>query len=250
MKGLRQAFQIVVLCQARVQPLDHVLREGGQRVFDQRRVHIGRLASTRAGKQGNPRGGSGQLGAYAGVPTDANAVDLVDRFGVKETPEVLARLKNERAQAYLQANAFPLMPGVRESIAQLQAAKLRLGVVTGARAYAIDATLRSHELAPVFETVVSADDVVHSKPAPDCYLLALMRMGLSAQDVVAFEDTEHGVAAAIAAGLTCVAIPTEMSACHDFSAATVTLSSMQDAVRFCPAGWNVSTRMPRTWSQK
>ena len=169
---------------------------------------------------------------YAGVPTDANAVDLVERFGVKEVPEVLARLKNESAQAYLQANAFPLMPGVRDSIAQLQAANLRMGVVTGARAYAIHATLRSHDLAAEFETVMSADDVVHSKPAPDCYLLALQRMGLSAQDVVAFEDTEHGVAAAIAAGLACVAIPTEMSANHDFSAATVTLPSMQDAVRW------------------
>lgn len=169
---------------------------------------------------------------YAGVPTDANAVDLVERFGVKEVPEVLARLKNESAQAYLQANAFPLMPGVRASIAQLQATHLRMGVVTGARAYAINATLRSHNLAAAFETVVSADDVVHSKPAPDCYLLALQRMGLPARDVVAFEDTEHGVAAAIAAGLACVAIPTEMSANHDFSAATVILPSMQDAVRW------------------
>ncbi|MDR7305589.1 HAD family phosphatase [Rhodoferax saidenbachensis] len=172
---------------------------------------------------------------YAGVPTDANAADLVERFGVKEVPEVLARLKNESAQAYLQAHAFPLMPGVRESVARLQAADLRLGVVTGARGYAIDATLRSHDLAPAFETVVSADDVVHSKPAPDCYLLALQRMGLPAQAVVAFEDTEHGVAAAVAAGLACVAIPTEMSATHDFSAATVTLPCMQDAVRWALA---------------
>lgn len=169
---------------------------------------------------------------YAGVPTDANAADLVERFGVRESPEVLARLKNECAQAYLQTHAFPLMPGVRASIAQLQAARLRLGVVTGARAYAIDATLRSHELAAAFETVVSADDVVHSKPAPDCYLLALQRMGVAAHQAVAFEDTEHGVAAAIAAGLACVAIPTEMSAGHDFSAATVILPSMQDAVRW------------------
>jgi len=79
---------------------------------------------------------------------------------------------------------------------------------------------------------VSADDVVHSKPAPDCYLLALQRMGVAAHQAVAFEDTEHGVAAAIAAGLACVAIPTEMSAGHDFSAATVILPSMQDAVRW------------------
>lgn len=169
---------------------------------------------------------------YAGIPTYTNAVDLVERLGVKESPAVLARLKNESAQAYLQTAAFPLMPGVRESITQVQAAGLRMGVVTGAGAYAIDATLRAHQLGAYFETVVSADDVVHSKPAPDCYLLALARMGLQADDVVAFEDTEHGVASAVAAGLACVAIPTEISAGHDFSAATIVLPSMQDAVRW------------------
>jgi len=71
---------------------------------------------------------------------------------------------------------------------------------------------------------------VHSKPAPDCYLLALQHMGLQAHDAVAFEDTEHGVTAAVAAGLACVAIPTPMSAGQDFSAATVLLPDMESAV--------------------
>lgn len=172
---------------------------------------------------------------YAGIPTDANAVDLVQRVGVQEDPVVLARRKNQTTEAYLQSDSFPLMPGVRESIAQLQAAGLRMGVVTGARTYAIAATLRSHQMASHFETVVSADDVTHSKPAPDCYLLALQRMGLSARDAVAFEDTEHGVAAAVAAGVACVAIPTSMSADHDFSAATVVLPHMQAAVQWALA---------------
>ncbi len=167
---------------------------------------------------------------YAGVPTAANGADLVSRFGVQEAPEVLAQLKNQTTEVYLQTESFPLMPGVRESMARLQAQGLRLGVVTGARAFAIAATLRAHSMAADFETVVAADDVAASKPAPDCYLLALQRMGLQPHEAVAFEDTEHGVASAIAAGVACVAIPTAMSADHDFSAATVVLPSMLDAV--------------------
>nr|MDH4449056.1 HAD-IA family hydrolase [Rhodoferax sp.] len=118
----------------------------------------------------------------------------------------------------------------RESLARLHMAGLRKGVVTGARMFAIASTLRSHTLAPEFEVVISADEVVHSKPAPECYLLALERMGLEAHEVVALEDTEHGVASAIAAGLACVAIPTAMSAVQDFSAATVVLPDMAAAV--------------------
>ena len=61
-------------------------------------------------------------------------------------------------------------------------------------------------------------------------LLALEKMGLQAHEAVAFEDTEHGVASAIAAGLACVAIPTAMSAVQDFSIATVVVPDMASAV--------------------
>ena len=55
-------------------------------------------------------------------------------------------------------------------------------------------------------------------------------MGLQAHEAVAFEDTEHGVAAAVAAGIACVAIPTPMSAGQDFRAATIVLPDMESAV--------------------
>jgi HAD superfamily hydrolase (TIGR01509 family) len=169
---------------------------------------------------------------YAGMPSIDNARDVVERFGLTADPADLSEQKNQATRAYLDQAAFPLMPDVAASIARCQAAGLRLGVVTGARGFMAAATLRSHNLAPAFETVVSADDVVHNKPAPDGYLLALQRMGLQAHEAVALEDTEHGVAAATSAGLACVAIPTHMSASHDFRAATVVRPSMADAVQW------------------
>jgi HAD superfamily hydrolase (TIGR01509 family) len=169
---------------------------------------------------------------YAGMPSVDNARDAIERFGLSVEPAALSEQKNETTRAYLENAAFPLMPGVVASIARCQAAGLRLGVVTGARGFMAAATLRSHDLAPAFETVVSADDVVNNKPAPDGYLLALQRMGLQAHEAVALEDTEHGVAAATSAGLACVARPTPMSASHDFRAATAVRPTMADAVQW------------------
>lgn len=167
---------------------------------------------------------------YSGVPALANGEDVRKRYGLAPSAEALAEAKNTAAEHYLQTHAFPLMPEVRECLARLNAAGLRKGVVTGARMFAIAATLRSHAMAPEFEVVVSADEVVHSKPAPDCYLLALQQMGLQAHEAVAFEDTEHGVAAAVAAGVACVVIPTPMSASQNFRAATIVLPDMPSAV--------------------
>ena len=56
--------------------------------------------------------------------------------------------------------------------------------------------------------LVAADDVTRGKPDPEGYVRALAALGdgLVPPDVVAFEDTEAGVAAARAAGLRCLAV--------------------------------------------
>lgn len=172
---------------------------------------------------------------YTGVPALTNGADLVQRFGLPLSAAALAQRKYEVTQAYLQTAAYPLMPGVREAMAQLKAQGLRFAMVTAARRVAAEATVRAHGLAAEFATVVTADDVTNSKPDPECYRLALQRMGLLPQEAVAFEDTAHGMAAALGAGLACVAIPTPMSASHDFSRATVVLPNMLAA-----AEWVVS----------
>lgn len=59
---------------------------------------------------------------------------------------------------------------------------------------------------PVPEVMITGEDVEHGKPAPDCFLLAAERLGVSAGDCLVFEDAAAGVAAAEAAGCTVVVI--------------------------------------------
>jgi HAD superfamily hydrolase (TIGR01509 family) len=169
---------------------------------------------------------------YAGVPTLANAVDLVQRFGVAEDPVALAEAKNTATREHLSRCPFALLPGVLDAIDAFAHLGLQLAVVTGASAFGVNSTLRAHGLASRFAAVVSGDDVRCSKPAPDCYLLALERLGVRAGECIAIEDTEPGIAAATAAGIRCLAVPTAMSRHHDFSRAEVVLASMADAVAF------------------
>lgn len=169
---------------------------------------------------------------YAGMPTAANAIDIQSRFALDVVPAALAQAKNDATTHFLSRQPFPLMPGTHDVLVALQQLKLRLGVVTGAGASAVQATLRLHGLQAFFETVVSADDVEHSKPAPDCYLLAARHLGLQPAQCVAIEDTEHGLNAAAAAGVPCIAIPTDMSRHHDFSKATVVVPRLAEALEW------------------
>ena len=169
---------------------------------------------------------------YAGVPTSANAADIVLRFGIPADPAALAAEKNAATADYLAQNAFPLMPGVKEALAEFSARGLKLAVVTGANARGVQATLRAHALEPLFSLTVSGDDVRNSKPAPDCYLLALARLGLRPGECMAIEDTEHGLQAAAQAGIECIAVPTGMSRHHDFSRAATVVDGMAAAAAY------------------
>lgn len=92
---------------------------------------------------------------------------------------------------------------------RLAADRVPLAVVSGATAAEIKPVLAAAGLTEAFAGVISADDVVQGKPHPEGYLQALRLLGgddLDPARVVAFEDTEAGVASATAAGLTCIAV--------------------------------------------
>ena len=59
-----------------------------------------------------------------------------------------------------------------------------------------------------FDPVVTSDDVARAKPAPDCYALAIERLGRRPADCVVIEDTVHGVRAAQSAGAGVAAVAT------------------------------------------
>lgn len=167
---------------------------------------------------------------YAGVPNRASAIDVVRRFGLDVDPAILTAAKNAAAREFLSVSAYPLMDGALDAITEFRRAGLELAVVTGASANGVHATLRANDLERHFATVVSGDDVRASKPAPDCYLLALERLGLQAADCLAIEDTQHGLQAARAAGIRCLVLPTPMSRQHDFDGAEAVLDGMRQAV--------------------
>lgn len=122
------------------------------------------------------------------------------------------------------------LPGV---IACLQAARrlgLRIGLASNSSHDHVERHLARIGLASYFEYLRCIEDVAAGKPAPDLYRAVVEKFGVPAAQAVAFEDSAHGVQAAKAAGLWCVAVPGPSSVHHDLSQADLTLASLAD----CP----------------
>ncbi|MBP1732740.1 MAG: HAD-superfamily hydrolase, subfamily variant 3 [Deltaproteobacteria bacterium] len=104
----------------------------------------------------------------------------------------------------------PIMPGVEETIEGL-AHYFRLAIVTGASRGHFDRVHASTGLRRFFQTVVTSEEYERAKPHPQAYLTAMERLGLNANEYLAVEDSPRGAAAAVAAGIRCVVIPTTLT---------------------------------------
>jgi HAD superfamily hydrolase (TIGR01509 family) len=116
-------------------------------------------------------------------------------------------------------------PGALELVSRLRDMDVPLGLASNSPRFLADDALATAGLADAFDAIVTADDVEHPKPAPDIYLLACERLGVGVDEALALEDSVSGVAAAKAAGLTCIAVP--MFAETDVSAADRVIDSLE-----------------------
>jgi beta-phosphoglucomutase len=151
-----------------------------------------------------------ELAGYSDPEIVARVLEAAGRGGEGALAQ---RLLGRRTELYLEtvAREPPIRPGAA-ALVRAAAARVPVGVVSGAQRAEVEAALRASGLRPLLDPVVTAEDVERGKPAPDGYLRGLTRLGerlgddLPAAAVLAIEDSPQGVAAALAAGLRCIAL--------------------------------------------
>jgi HAD superfamily hydrolase (TIGR01509 family) len=100
------------------------------------------------------------------------------------------------------------MIGARELLRRLRQRGTPIGLVSNSPLRFVQRSLELAGFDDHFDVVLSAHEVAAPKPAPDPYLEACRRLGVEAGPaVVALEDSPTGVAAARAAGLTVIGVP-------------------------------------------
>jgi HAD superfamily hydrolase (TIGR01509 family) len=104
------------------------------------------------------------------------------------------------------AARLPLLPGAVAAVRDLSA-RWPLAVASSAPKSLIDAVLDASGLRPAFAAAVSSEEVARGKPAPDVYLEAAARLGVTPAACAAVEDSSNGLRSAAAAGLAVIAVP-------------------------------------------
>jgi mannitol-1-/sugar-/sorbitol-6-phosphatase len=144
------------------------------------------------------------LDVEAFLPTihGVQSVETIRRLNIAGIDPVIEAAEITRREIEDVAGIDPI-PGSRAFLSALPAG--RWAVVTSAPLALAIARLNAANL-PAPPVIVTADDVLKGKPAPDCFLLAAKKLGTSANQCLVFEDSAAGISAAEDAGADVVVI--------------------------------------------
>jgi beta-phosphoglucomutase len=128
------------------------------------------------------------------------------RFSLEELNQI-SKMKEDRYQEIYRPH-LRLLPGLRELLDKARALKIKLAIGSAAIPYNINFVLDELRIRDYFDAIVSADDVLNSKPDPETYLKAASLVHVQPSDCIVFEDAPKGVEAAERAGIKSVVITT------------------------------------------
>lgn len=128
-----------------------------------------------------------------GLPNRAIIEHLNAEFGygldVAQTQEAKEKLYLDMLHTVTEITAVT-------DIARAHRGKVPIAVASSGLGRVVKETLASLGILDLFDAIVTADDVVHGKPAPDIFLLAAERLGTAPADCIVYEDGDPGLEAA------------------------------------------------------
>lgn len=164
---------------------------------------------------------------YVGVRAIDMWGEVRQRYGLADSAEqLLARAARLFEQAQETGQVPPPVPGALELISSLHDRGIPLAVASSSSYSSIERVLVRLQLDGIIGVRVGGDQVNHAKPHPEIYLRAAALLGLPPERCVAVEDSAYGVAAARAAGMTCVGLHNVHSGMQDLSVASVRIDSL------------------------
>jgi HAD superfamily hydrolase (TIGR01509 family) len=140
-----------------------------------------------------------------GASMDEGSRFLRDHCGVRLAHAEIQRLVSDYVSAQIRTG-LSWKPGARVLLAEVRTEGLACALVTTSHRDVADALIKRLP-AGAFDTVVTGDQVVHTKPDPEPYALASQRLGIPPARCLAIEDSLIGALSAQAAGCRVVVVP-------------------------------------------
>lgn len=132
---------------------------------------------------------------------------MVELFGEEFPKETFMKVCSAYSQARMEREGVPMKPGVREILAFLKERGIPTALATSTGRPRTERRMEMTGLGPYFSAIITGDQVVHSKPDPEIYLLACQALGTDPKHTIAVEDSRNGILSASRAGMQVIMVP-------------------------------------------
>ena len=159
-----------------------------------------------------------ELHRYTGTMAKIMFTELIAKYELNTTFREINDQKEEILFKLLAQDAEPTK-GVLNLIQKLQQREIKLAIGSSSTKKLVNFILNKLELTHVFNRVITAEDIKHSKPDPEIFLKAAIELGVKPSQCLVIEDSKLGVDAAKRAGMKCMGYRNPHSGNQDLSKA-------------------------------
>ncbi len=119
-----------------------------------------------------------------------------------------------------------VMPGIMDYLISARQLKLHTAIASSSESFWVNSHLKRLGIADYFDFVHTVEETRIPKPDPALYSLALKSLKLEPEEALAFEDSSNGISAAKAAGISCIAVPNQITRLLKLEHADLILDSL------------------------
>ena len=143
-----------------------------------------------------------------------NQVIIPEILQWTKDPMIIQRWSERKESIYrsiAQKDGIPIVSGIKTLLLNLQEKQIPCVVGTSTERKNVLIAFNQHNLESFFNGIISSEDVTRGKPDPEVFLKATQAIGQQPVDCIVFEDSLHGIEAALAGGMKPIGITTTNS---------------------------------------
>jgi beta-phosphoglucomutase family hydrolase len=161
-----------------------------------------------------------ELHEYTGTTAKRMFKELIEKYKLDTTFEKIFNEKEKILFGLLEEDTKPTK-GAIELLHKLKEMNIKLGIASSSHRKLIRYVLKKLKITHLFDSIVSAEDIVNSKPHPEIFLTSAKRLKVNPAACLVVEDSKLGVQAAKKAGMKCLGYINPSSGNQDLSKADI-----------------------------
>lgn len=138
--------------------------------------------------------------------TDTREI-IVEHYGENFAYDEFRREASAWFWREIEKNGLPVKKGVYELLEWLKQSGFQIGLASSSNRSSVMKHLEQAGISDYFQDVTGGDQILHSKPEPDIYLMACEKLGVNPEESYAIEDSYNGIRSAYRAGMKPVMVP-------------------------------------------